>query len=109
MILRAIRPIKKDEIVYDNYGPIYSMQSFSERQQKLKNRYWFDCQCKACTENFPMYRDLDTDEIKLLCVRCGKGFWITTKTTMPNIKCPSNCGQINSIVMQLCHLHVSNT
>lgn len=29
-----------------------------ERQETLKKQYYFDCQCPACQEDWPLYKDL---------------------------------------------------
>lgn len=60
----SIRNLKTGEQVCENYGPLYSQNSRDERQQKLKKFYWFDCQCEACEQNWPIYSDMNTNEIR---------------------------------------------
>ncbi|RWS03877.1 SET and MYND domain-containing protein 4-like protein [Dinothrombium tinctorium] len=42
---------KGDEITY-NYGPHYKFMPKSERQTFLRDFYYFDCECKACIEDW---------------------------------------------------------
>lgn len=60
----AIRNLKPGERISENYGPLYSQNSKEERQRKLKNFYWFDCQCEACEQNWPVFSDMKTEEIR---------------------------------------------
>lgn len=60
----TIRSIKAGESLSENYGPLYSQNSKEERQLKLKKFYWFDCQCEACEQNWPVFEDMKTDEIR---------------------------------------------
>ncbi|NP_001072288.1 SET and MYND domain-containing protein 4 [Xenopus tropicalis] len=48
--VRANRPIRRDEEVTHCYGPHKLRMDVAERQQLLKDQYFFVCQCKACTE-----------------------------------------------------------
>lgn len=32
----------------------------TERQETLKQRYYFTCQCEACIEDWPLYSELNT-------------------------------------------------
>jgi SET and MYND domain-containing protein 4 len=59
MVLNTIRPVEQNAIVAENYGPMFTRQSLEERQRNLKARYWFKCECKACTENWPMLKTMD--------------------------------------------------
>lgn len=36
----------------------YAILSKEERLKTLKDQYYFDCQCTACTENYPLYFSL---------------------------------------------------
>lgn len=60
----SIRNLKPGERVSENYGPLYSQNSREERQSKMKKFYWFDCQCEACVENWPVFADMNTSEIR---------------------------------------------
>lgn len=41
MVVRAIKPIKANDIIYENYGPLYMSQPLEERQNELKTNYWY--------------------------------------------------------------------
>lgn len=60
----SIRGIKSGEMISENYGPLYSQNSKADRKSKLKKFYWFDCQCEACEQNWPVFEDMNTNEIR---------------------------------------------
>lgn len=60
----TIRDVKPGEPLTENYGPLYSQNTKDFRREKLKKFYWFDCECEACTQNWPMYPDMVTNEIR---------------------------------------------
>lgn len=60
----SIRNLKPGERISENYGPLYSQNVKAERQKKLKDFYWFDCNCEACEENWPVFADMNTNEIR---------------------------------------------
>ncbi|CAG7837001.1 unnamed protein product [Allacma fusca] len=53
MIVESIQKIKKGQSISDNYGPYFTKITSEDRQYRLKGRYWFDCACLACKENWP--------------------------------------------------------
>lgn len=60
----AIRNLKSGEQISENYGPLYSQDTKEVRQKKLKDFYWFDCNCEACEQNWPIFSEMKTDEIR---------------------------------------------
>lgn len=54
IVLCASHPLEPGEVVAENYGPVFTRQTLRERQRNLKSRYWFDCKCVCCTENWPV-------------------------------------------------------
>lgn len=74
VVLRALRPIKRGEQLFDNYGWVFgnvfalvyrffcryhhALMTKAERQDHLKNQYLFECSCIACEEDWPLYHDL---------------------------------------------------
>jgi SET and MYND domain-containing protein 4 len=70
--VRAIRGIKKDEEIYDNYGVVYAVNSVEERREKLIDQYFFHCICEPCVKDWPRYakipNDLNVSNFK--CVEC---------------------------------------
>ncbi|CAH1125912.1 unnamed protein product [Ceutorhynchus assimilis] len=53
IVLTSTRPLEPNELVPENYGPIFSRKSLADRKRSLSSRYWFDCQCLACQQNWP--------------------------------------------------------
>jgi len=61
----ATRRIDKGEEINDNYGANYANMDLNERQQFLLKSHWFECGCKACTNNYPEYKRCARDFKKL--------------------------------------------
>ena len=59
MIVRAVRTIRAGTEVCDNYGPIFSEMPENERKRQLRMQYWFDCNCEACSNHWPILVDID--------------------------------------------------
>ena len=55
-VWRALKTIFPNEKVYDNYGRHYHVEDKNTRQQMLAAQYFFDCNCSACKEDWPIYR-----------------------------------------------------
>ncbi|XP_055384108.1 SET and MYND domain-containing protein 4 [Condylostylus longicornis] len=66
IILACTHPVKSGDTVYENYGPVFTKMILKERQQNLKGRYLFQCNCDACRENWPTLQKLD----KMVRFRC---------------------------------------
>ncbi|XP_040574383.1 SET and MYND domain-containing protein 4 [Lepeophtheirus salmonis] len=58
IFMRALHPIKQGEPIFDNYGPTFYFKETKDRQKELKDRYWFNCNCQACQENWSLLNDL---------------------------------------------------
>ncbi|CAG9855188.1 unnamed protein product [Phyllotreta striolata] len=67
MVVRTIKPIKAGEIIYENYGPLYTSTQMEERQKILQNNYWFECLCTPCVERWPMYKEMKENELRIPC------------------------------------------
>lgn len=50
LVVRATRDIPKGEQVYNCYGPHHKKMNTSERQQILKDQYFFTCKCEPCQQ-----------------------------------------------------------
>lgn len=53
IVINAVRPINPGDLVAENYGPVFTRKSLAERQRSLSSRYWFDCRCTACVQDWP--------------------------------------------------------
>lgn len=62
--VKSICGMKCGDMLSENYGPLYSQNSKEERKSKLMKLYWFDCQCEACEQNWPLFEDMNTNEIR---------------------------------------------
>ena len=99
VVVRAIKTIAKGEMIAENYGPIYSLKSREQRRHVLKERYWFDCQCLPCIENWPLDNKIPTDSLKFRCTskECAKPLLIGTDILNPFVTCP-HCKTITNIL-----------
>nr|XP_023013844.1 SET and MYND domain-containing protein 4-like [Leptinotarsa decemlineata] len=83
MLVRTIKPIKAGEMIYDNYGPNYLFMKLQDRQQTLKNGFYFKCACVPCLERWPMASSLET-VIKVPCKTSTCDFvFSVTRTRRP--------------------------
>nr|XP_018910791.1 PREDICTED: SET and MYND domain-containing protein 4 [Bemisia tabaci] len=100
IVLKALRPLATNEAVTENYGPIFTKRARTERQRALLSRYRFQCECRACLENWPLFDNLD-DTYQIRCPSpngCGKTLTRISinknnkqKSNKKDIKC-SSCG-----------------
>ncbi|XP_046421209.1 SET and MYND domain-containing protein 4-like [Neodiprion fabricii] len=89
IVIRATRPLKSGEPVAENYGPIFTKRTLSERQRSLASRYWFRCQCMACKEDWQTFKTLTNDSTRLRCPTegCSRGL-AQPRDPSKLIKCP---------------------
>ena len=73
VIVRAIKNIRQGEMIAENYGPIFTQTPRAERQASLKSQYKFDCICVPCTEDWPMFKNMDNRMMRFRCVTGTKG------------------------------------
>ncbi|ESO08000.1 hypothetical protein HELRODRAFT_169718 [Helobdella robusta] len=57
-IVRCIKPIEKGKSIRVDYGYLFYAVPKPERKKALKEQYYFDCQCKACLEDWPTMNHL---------------------------------------------------
>lgn len=101
--------IKSGGTISENYGPIYSQHPIDDRKSTLKEQYWFDCNCKACDENWPLYEKMKTDEIRFKCdgdTPCNNIITIPSDCNEFMIKC-IQCGQFTNILKGLKAIQVN--
>lgn len=55
IVITAARPLNPGDAIAENYGPIFTRKPLTERQRSLSSRYWFQCQCQACKQDWPGY------------------------------------------------------
>ena len=69
-IVRTIRSVRAGDELSDNYGAVFAMQPRSERRAKLLPQYFFECNCTACAEDWPLYSTLREAGPKWRCSNC---------------------------------------
>ncbi|XP_043461473.1 SET and MYND domain-containing protein 4-like [Leptopilina heterotoma] len=76
IVIKALRTLKPGEVVAENYGPIFTKRNLMDRQRTLGGRYWFQCSCIACRENWPTFENMTADSVRLKCPtqNCDKLF-----------------------------------
>ncbi|XP_018566121.1 SET and MYND domain-containing protein 4-like isoform X2 [Anoplophora glabripennis] len=89
IVIKASRPLQPDDVVAENYGPIFTRKCLKERQRSLSSRYWFDCQCKACTFNWPtLDTGLEDYSKRIRCTNKNCSFFFTLPISNDVVKCP---------------------
>ncbi|KAJ8951452.1 hypothetical protein NQ318_006883 [Aromia moschata] len=101
MVVRTIKPIKAGDIVYENYGPLYTAMAIEKRQETLKNNYWFECLCRPCVELWPMFDEMNENDLRICCQkeRCPFVFVVNTDDD-PFMTC-EYCHTVTSILPHL--------
>jgi len=69
-IVRTIRSVRAGDELSDNYGAVFAMQSQLERRAKLLPQYFFECHCRACMEDWPLFSTLQETGPKWRCANC---------------------------------------
>lgn len=118
VVARAVKNIRVGEIVAENYGPIFTESIREERRHVLKEQYWFDCCCKACDENWPLFKDMNNQIMRFRCdsdKQCSNVLLVPVDTNEFMFKCVE-CGESTNILKGLkavqvrqIHFGVSNT
>ncbi|XP_065209611.1 SET and MYND domain-containing protein 4-like [Planococcus citri] len=110
VITRAIRNIRKGEMIAENYGPIFTETEKIERQRVLREQYWFECHCEACTNNWPTMSDMSHEEnIRFRCTKKDCRSLILVNQNCDNFiaKCDA-CSENNNILKALKSLQETN-
>ncbi|KRT79853.1 Anaphase-promoting complex subunit 3 protein [Oryctes borbonicus] len=103
MVLRAIKLIRAGEVIYDNYGPVYSVEDTNSRINSLIERYWFQCQCVACRNNWPLFNNMSDHELRLICKKCKATNSMSKYADVPMYNC-WRCNTSNGIMPVLMKL-----
>ncbi|GJQ85448.1 hypothetical protein Trydic_g23873 [Trypoxylus dichotomus] len=89
IVLTASRPINAGEVIPENYGPIFTRRTLVERRKSLLARYWFDCQCIACLQDWPSFgRGLENVSRKIRCPTQKCTFYFALPVVSETVKCP---------------------
>lgn len=73
MVITSSRSIRRGQMIAENYGPIFTHKHRMDRQRSLQGRYWFQCQCPACREDWPVYDSMPEMEQALTCCPMCRG------------------------------------
>ena len=90
VIAVTIRNVQKGEMMAENYGPLFQETERAERRRILRRQYWFDCNCDACTLDWPTVSQMiNLQDIKLRCSnkKCNNAMNIDTKADNFIINC----------------------
>nr|XP_012223994.1 PREDICTED: SET and MYND domain-containing protein 4 [Linepithema humile] len=103
MIVRAVRTISAGEEISENYGPIFTTMPENDRKRRLRVQYWFNCNCEACSEHWPLLEELDPTILRFKCETgpsCGNVLLIRSITNEFMIGC-AKCGNSTNILKGL--------
>ena len=82
----ATRDIKPGEPLLNYYSMSYYTNPKKERQMYIQMQFYFDCQCEACVNDWPLWEAVECRVPVLLCGHCG-GDMPTVQPVV--IDCPS--------------------
>ncbi|XP_044759990.1 SET and MYND domain-containing protein 4 [Coccinella septempunctata] len=94
IVVNAIRPLNDGELVAENYGPVFTKKHLAARKNFLISRYWFDCQCPACVQNWPLFT-LEKEDTTVR-LRCPNKNCDNILSTMNETE--KKCSQCNDVV-----------
>ncbi|KAH8299554.1 hypothetical protein KR044_002756 [Drosophila immigrans] len=101
--INSVRPIEAGLPINENYGPIYTQDKREDRQARLKDLYWFECNCDACLESWPLFDQLPRDIIRFRCEapnNCAAIIEVPPTCNDFMIKCVT-CGEMTNILKGL--------
>lgn len=97
MVVRAVKTIGPGDLINENYGPIFTQKKRADRQKLLKERYWFDCRCQPCVEEWPLISEMTEEALRFRCSGCRKPLVVPADTMTPFITCYV-CKKSNNIL-----------
>ncbi|KAJ8934002.1 hypothetical protein NQ314_013637 [Rhamnusium bicolor] len=101
IVIKAARPLQPQDVVAENYGPIFTRKCLQERQRSLSSRYWFNCQCNACIFNWPtLDAGLEPYSIRIKCSNKKCSYYFTLPVSSQILKCPK-CQETISLTEQI--------
>jgi SET and MYND domain-containing protein len=96
LIVRSVRDIQAGTEIFNCYGPHWKRMCRSERQQLLRDQYFFDCQCEACTERLTEEQLITA----LLCQHCA-GAAVKCADAYKCVECQCNVGNLTSVLARV--------
>ncbi|XP_046467829.1 SET and MYND domain-containing protein 4 isoform X3 [Neodiprion pinetum] len=58
MITRALEPIAVGEQIFTCYGTAHGCMPRNERKKRIMEEYFFECECPACYNDWPTYKEI---------------------------------------------------
>ncbi|VVC29601.1 Tetratricopeptide repeat,Tetratricopeptide repeat-containing domain,Tetratricopeptide-like helical [Cinara cedri] len=81
VIVQNIRDLCVGEAITENYGPMFMFQPKKDRQETLKTRYWFECNCIACCQDWPTWEQMKVNtSLRIRCKNCKNAITVTTES-----------------------------
>lgn len=65
-VVIVIRPVLKGDQLFDSYRPNFNVMPRSQRRETLLKDYGFECDCEACTNDWPLNAELKVADEELL-------------------------------------------
>ncbi|CAI6367479.1 unnamed protein product [Macrosiphum euphorbiae] len=88
VVVHNIRELHAGEAITENYGPMFMFHPKEERQQTLINRYWFECNCVACCQDWPTSEQMKTNtSLRIRCIHCKNAITVTTESMEFAVRC----------------------
>ncbi|XP_046986428.1 SET and MYND domain-containing protein 4-like [Schistocerca americana] len=96
--VRTVRTLHVGEMVSENYGPNFVQVHKEERQNILKDQYWFECKCIPCIEDWPTFVEMDSTVLRFRCdagTNCNNVVCVPTSIEHCFVQCTECKGYTN--------------
>lgn len=96
IVVSAITAIAKGEQIFNSYGIDYRFSDKQERQEHLKELYYFDCNCTICSDDSKEFRHFDS----ISCPDCKQQVCLPIE----NLERVTICGNCNTNIANFASL-----
>ncbi|XP_047102069.1 SET and MYND domain-containing protein 4-like isoform X2 [Schistocerca piceifrons] len=96
--VRTVRTLHVGEMVSENYGPNFMQVHKEERQNILKDQYWFECKCIPCIQDWPTFVEMDSTVLRFRCdagTNCNNVVCVPTSIEHCFVQCTECKGYTN--------------
>ncbi|XP_055641050.1 SET and MYND domain-containing protein DDB_G0273589-like isoform X2 [Toxorhynchites rutilus septentrionalis] len=97
--VRTVKNIAAGSSVSENYGQLFARSERKDRRKFLRTLYKFECNCRACVEDWPTVYEMVSSKVRFRCrgkIGCNNGLVYTEDCTSDALTC-EKCGELTDI------------